>query len=695
MQDDLPIEALHLRYHRYAAQAVLTSYVVQLAQNRGEGVEDIQREFPWLEGVVQEFRSACPDGIGWQEGPNWLRDELERHERGADPRRLPLLSVAELAGADLRARIALVLVALVEDDVRFGSLFESLQRPVAGRRPCIGLVEEALSLVRGRTSPIDPWIAAGLVHVEDEQAPRVERSLRVDPALWRGLVGGRQLPPSGVERVVAERGRTFETALEAFRETEPWSGLSDLLGVGSDAVLAIRGRRGSGRRGLLAAAVGASGGEGLLIASVDAEPRAQREILSKLAMAAALSGDLPVVEADLGPGETVDLEPLAGHRGPVAVLMRRDGGVEGLRERDRLTLEMPRPKSATLTAAWRDGLGPGGAAVAADELAATVRLPLELVRRAARGAREAAHAAGREGAAVDDLRRSIRSLGSSDLDRLAHRVEARGSWADLVTSPDVLAELELIERACRLGDGLVDGLGQAFRAVEPRGTKVLLHGPSGVGKTLAVRILAAELAKDLYIADLGALHDKWVGESEKAVSRLLAAAEERDVVLLIDEGDALFGKRTASQGASERFGNLLTNHLLTRLESFEGILAVTTNSVARTDPAFARRFDAVIALPAPNVERRLEIFRRHLPLGTDEGQLDRLARVGPLSGGQIRNAVLHAARLAAAEERELRFEDFELGARRELRRSGVPSPVHTDVRRGMRGTLERSAETRT
>ena len=129
--------------------------------------------------------------------------------------------------------------------------------------------------------------------------------------------------------------------------------------------------------------------------------------------------------------------------------------------------------------------------------------------------------------------------------------------------------------------------------------RALLTGPSGTGKTLACRLLAAELDKDLYRVDLAAVVDKYVGETEKNLDRILSTAEELDVVLLIDEGDSLLGNRTEVRTANDRFANLETNYLLQRLESYQGIVVVTTNAPDRIDPAFQRRMDVVLQLVEP------------------------------------------------------------------------------------------------
>src|SRR5262249_43567362 len=140
------------------------------------------------------------------------------------------------------------------------------------------------------------------------------------------------------------------------------------------------------------------------------------------------------------------------------------------------------------------------------------------------------------------------------------------------------------------------------------GVRALLTGPSGTGKTLAARVLAARLELDLYRLDLATVVNKYIGETEKNLSRVFARAEELDVALLLDEGDALLTQRTDVQTSHDRYANLETNYLLQRLETFEGILIVTTNAADRIDSAFQRRMDVVIEFRAPDAAERLEIW---------------------------------------------------------------------------------------
>ena len=216
-----------------------------------------------------------------------------------------------------------------------------------------------------------------------------------------------------------------------------------------------------------------------------------------------------------------------------------------------------------------------------------------------------------------------------------------------------------------------------FGAHLTAGVRALFTGPSGTGKTLAAKLLAGALQMDLYRLDLSAVVNKYIGETEKNLNQVFARAEELDVILLLDEGDALLTQRTDVSNANDRYANLETNYLLQRLESFDGILIVTTNAGDRIDSAFHRRMDVVINFPPPDVMERWLIWRLHLPASHNvpEALLDEVAGRCELTGGQIRNAALHAALLALNHGGTLTAAHLTAALRREYRKAGTVCPL--------------------
>ena len=185
------------------------------------------------------------------------------------------------------------------------------------------------------------------------------------------------------------------------------------------------------------------------------------------------------------------------------------------------------------------------------------------------------------------------------------------------------------------------------------GPVALFSGPSGTGKTFAAGVIANELGWPLYRVDLGMLVSKYVGETEKNLNQLLDAAHGQNLVLLFDEADSLFGKRAEVKDARDRYANMEVSHLLSRIERHDGPCLLTSNFKQNLDPAFARRFQMVVEFARPDQASRQLLWQQHIPERApicNELDLELVAEAVNLTGGQIRNAAIHASFLAAAAE---------------------------------------------
>ncbi|HEY3080601.1 MAG TPA: ATP-binding protein, partial [Chloroflexota bacterium] len=306
------------------------------------------------------------------------------------------------------------------------------------------------------------------------------------------------------------------------------------------------------------------------------------------------------------------------------------------------------------------------------------------IRRAASLARSYAALDGRCAVTLTDARQASRALNRPALDTLATPVAADGDWGQLAVAAETMRELRHLELRCRHRERMGASVGASLEADLNAGVRALFSGPSGTGKSLAARLLAATLGMDLYRLDLSTVVNKYIGETEKNLSRVFARAEELDVILLLDEGDSLLTQRTTVQTSNDRYANLETNYLLQRLESFEGILIVTTNANQRIDDAFQRRIDVVVDFHPPEPAERWAIWQLHLPAahGVEPALLDDVARRCGLSGGQIRNAVLHASLLGMEDGGTIASAHLEAAVEREYRKMGAVCPLRTGPRRG-------------
>jgi SpoVK/Ycf46/Vps4 family AAA+-type ATPase len=274
------------------------------------------------------------------------------------------------------------------------------------------------------------------------------------------------------------------------------------------------------------------------------------------------------------------------------------------------------------------------------------------------------------------MERISRSGEGSGLEGIAQFLPDTVTSEALVLSPEVEADLEHLLVRCREREHLPDGLGISTSTRYAPGVRALFTGPTGTGKTLAAAWLASRLGLPLYRVDLASVTSKYIGETEKNLERLLSRAERTEAVLLFDEADSLFGNRTDVRDANDRFANAQTNYLLQRMETFDGIAVLTSNSRARFDTAFARRLDAIIEFPPPAAAQRLSLWQSHLGCahGLAHGEVSLLANQCDLAGGQIRNVVLAAAVTARTRQAPLALPHVLHALEAEYRKAGRSLP---------------------
>ena len=244
--------------------------------------------------------------------------------------------------------------------------------------------------------------------------------------------------------------------------------------------------------------------------------------------------------------------------------------------------------------------------------------------------------------------RACRSLGRPKLDDLAQRIEPAAAWADLILPPAQAATLRQIAAHVKQRLKVYQDWGFAGKGARGLGISALFAGESGTGKTMAAEVLAHELHLDLYRIDLSAVVSKYIGETEKNLRRLFDSAEDCGAILLFDEADALFGKRSEVKDSHDRYANIEVSYLLQRMEAYRGLAILTTNLKTALDTAFQRRLRFVVQFPFPDQVQREAIWRGVFPPATPRHGLDftKLARLHA-AGGNIRNIALNAAFFAA------------------------------------------------
>jgi hypothetical protein len=325
------------------------------------------------------------------------------------------------------------------------------------------------------------------------------------------------------------------------------------------------------------------------------------------------------------------------------------GGVPWALHRPTVHFAVPRLDRAEQRTLWHKALGAPAESLngQVDHLVGQFSLDAPAIRAAGAEALRRQEE-GPAGDLVDHLWDVCRVQTRPRLDGLAQRIESGAGWDDLVVPEPQRHTLEEIAGQLRQRSKVYESWGFAGKCGRGLGLSTLFAGPSGTGKTLAAEVLANALRLDLYRIDLSQVVSKYIGETEKNLRCVFDAAEEGSAILLFDEADALFGKRSEVKDSHDRYANIEISYLLQRMEAYRGLAILTTNMKNVIDPAFLRRLRFVVNFPFPDAYQRALIWQRMFPARTptEDVVYDKLARLN-VTGGNIRNIALNAAFLAA------------------------------------------------
>jgi len=638
--------------HDYAL-AALGATVDQHARKVPESAE--------LQFLGARLRAVATAGEPWEAG-------LEAYLRDPNVTDGPLIALARRLGLSLIEMLAVELAATVERDAMAGRAVAYVQAPLGGSRPTVGLLAAAFgrlappSLGVGDMLLTGAAVRTGLLSLTAEGAPLPERAVAVPLHLCVAL-DNRDGTPTGAA-VGVDQGSAVPLPASTLTEVQRQAAA---LAATPGRVLVVRSGSLLEARSIAAAIAGALNVRAAFIDPERATGVGPWLLLRRL---------LPVFAYELGPGERRQLPPLPGYEGPRVVLLGPDGWVDSMGG-SALSWRVEVPPTAERARLWDSALGDEGLAI---DLATRHRHGSGRIAHLGRLARHQQAVAGRDRPVLDDVTRAAWSLEGAGLETLAEALPDRVSDEALVLTPRLREELSHLLRRCRWRGELVEGLGASSRARYRAGVRALFVGPSGTGKTLAAGWLATTLGLPLYRVDLASVTSKYIGETEKNLAQLLARAEQSEVVLLFDEADSMFGKRTDVRDANDRFANAQTNYLLQRIESYDGIAVLTSNSQARFDASFMRRLDLIVEFPLPGPEERRAMWCSHLGDGHDltPQEINLLAARADLGGGHIRNAVLAAAVRARDESRKIGLPDILHGVAGEYRKLGKQVPVELD-----------------
>ncbi len=607
----------------------------------------------------RDLLSGVPSG-------QWL-ESIDSAVNRPLPAESDLIQLASGQNLSLLEITVMLLCYEVETDPMVGRCIAYLQRPMGGSRPTLSLLSTMFSpLERSGTESIrqraliaqianSRAVDLGLLQLLNESSPLPERAVQLLAAValavtseglvWPGATVGLKDLKFGLPESILAGARLQAEALNAIPDTVLVLRCASIreASITADAIAGF-----SNRRPLF----------------IEDEAKA----LPALGPICHENKLIPVFSYTRGPGEQVHLPRLKGYHGPVMVMAGLEGTFKG-NAGTVISWTIPRPKKKERLQLWFSKLGDGQLAyqLANDHVHSVSRIT-ELASLAEQ--QRIVHQ--KQKIDIEDIRGAAWLSESSGLNTLAQPVTADVPDGALIVRPLTRQQLELLEKRCRIREQLSDQLGITLKARYQMGVKVLFVGPSGTGKTLATSWLAKKLGIPLYRVDLAAITSKYIGETEKNLAELLGRAEQEEVVLLFDEADSVFGKRTDIKDANDRFANAQTNYLLQRIETYSGVVILTSNSKARFDAAFTRRLDMMIDFPLPTPEERRAIWLSHLGRyhTLNKGNLNQLSVQCDLAGGHIRNIVLTASVIAKHDNRKIEFPDLVVALSDEYRKLG-------------------------
>jgi len=595
------------------------------------------------EGWSNDMLPACVSALRRAPPPP---DDIDRR----------LLRLADALDLDDAELMAVALCLAIEADAQVARMVAEAQGPVGGSRPLLGFIASVLEPIGATVIGLGCGnaVASGLLLLGTETVALGERSVSLPLPILAAL-HGRTMAMDGITIL---RPRPIPLPETVIREA---ISRASAMAERNSAGLVVRS---SGTADALSVAHHVAETLGLGLARIN-EP-----VPPGLAPWLIASGRMPVFAPRLGPGQRWPLPPLAPYQGPWLVTPGPDGGIDADETPDDWTLTVPdiEDRVRLWTAA-------GATSPVARKAAETFRQGAGRIAEIATRARLFATSRTAARFTWPDITTAI-ATGTSGLDALARLARAQVDDEALVLPPSLREALDLLLDRARTRCTLADDLGPAVRSRYRPGVRALFVGESGTGKTLAAHWMATRLGLPLYRVDLAALTSKYIGETEKNLSAVLGAAEHADVLLFFDEADALFGARTDVSDSHDRFANAQTNYLLQRIEEFDGIAVLATNSRDRFDPAFSRRLDAILEFPMPEGPARRALWTAHLGArhGLTDADLDRLAVMVDLAGGHIRNIVLAGSARAATGRRPIGWADLAAATRDEYRKLGRPEP---------------------
>lgn len=657
-------------------------------------------------------------------------DELRAVERRIAERRaasveagfcLPLERLARLFGLTTFEEQCLLTCLAPEVERKYEKLYAYLQDDVTRKKPSVALLLDLLCRTtaeklasRAAFDPQSPLVKFRLLQITDTladgPAPLTQRFLKLDDRIVNFLLDARhmdarligvsrmQLPTSARRPALVPKdmlGRVVSILRSHPNSTGPCALMPYVMKQdlpaqdGPGHIFYFYGPYGVGKLAL-AEAVCCELGLPLLVCDVEKlvnSPLPFEEVVWLLVREAALQQaalclenfDSLTAEEEKNQSQIKTLFQAAQTFSHLTFLLGAQSWMprRAMSERVFIELSLPIPDEQARRACWmqsRADFGRFADEIDWDALAGKFRFTPGQIRDALATAR--ALASWREGdgrITTDDLHASCRAHSNQKLSALAQKIHPKYAWRDIVLPSDRLQQLREICNYVKYRTLVYQEWGFDSKLSLGKGLNALFAGPSGTGKTMSAEIMAGELGLDLYKIDLSTVVSKYIGETEKNLSRIFAEAETSNAILFFDEADALFGRRSEVRDSHDRYANIEIGYLLQKMEEYQGVVILATNFRKNMDDAFVRRMHFTIEFPFPGEKDRRRIWEQiwpeRIPVSPDLN-LEFMARRFEIAGGAIRNIALAAAFLAAADGRVVTMSHLIRATRREYQKMG-------------------------
>jgi SpoVK/Ycf46/Vps4 family AAA+-type ATPase len=565
-----------------------------------------------------------------------------------------------------------VLIAMAPElDVKYGKLFAYLQNDVTKKKPTIDLIltlvckskEERID-ARKHFSNTSSLINNSILHLEDADAPLIERNVKLDDRILGFLLGSDEMD-SKIAAFASLRKPAAGSEESTFSESnmELLSRLNELC-LSSTPVLILQGSHDVLE---IAEALCQKATISLLVADLERMGAEDLEnktgLLFREARLQRASVYLDKFDAASDETRRAVLREAEGFQGLIFVPSK----TEPVLKRKAIKVAIPDPSQVSRANLWKSLLGEFDGN---DELATKFKFGRKRISAAIESAKNRALLRNPTSPrlTLDDLYEGCKSQTSSI--PLTTKIIPRYTWEDIVLPTDKKEQLREICNYVKNHATVFETWGFNKHSLG-KGLNIMFSGPSGTGKTMAAEIVAHELKLDMYKIDLSMVVSKYIGETEKNLNRIFKDAEDSNAILFFDEADALFGKRSEVKDSHDRYANIEINYLLQKMEEHESIAILATNLSENVDDAFRRRMNFVVEFPFPDEEYRLAIWKKVFPKETpladiDYGFLSKLK----VTGGNIKNIALTAAFLAAENSDNVTMENIAKAAKREFQKTG-------------------------